>query len=102
METRGKTAASESAFAQRLQVLIREFGSRYALAKSSGIPSSTLQSYEAGSKPGMDTLLTLASVGNVDLNWLLTGNGEMRPVGLQPGALLKNVRRWTNTSSGPR
>lgn len=90
-ETRGKTAGSESEFAQRLQVLIREFGSRYALAKSSGIPSSTLQSYEAGSKPGMDTLLTLARVGNVELNWLLSGNGEMRPPGLQPGALLKDV-----------
>jgi hypothetical protein len=39
----------------------------------------------------MDALLTLARVGNVDLNWLMTGNGEMRPPGLQPGALLKDV-----------
>ena len=90
-DNRSTTAAPEGAFAKRLQLLIQEFGSRYALAKSSGIPSSTLQSYEAGSKPGMDALLTLANVGNVDLNWLMTGNGEMRPVGLQPGALLKDV-----------
>jgi hypothetical protein len=78
-------------FSERLQRLIKEFGSRYALAKSSGIPSSTLQSYEAGSKPGMDVLVTLARVGNVNLHWLMTGNGEMRPPGMQPGALLKDV-----------
>ena len=44
-------------FANRLQKLIREYGSRYALAKASGIAQSTLQSYEAGSKPGMEALV---------------------------------------------
>src|ERR1700747_1258231 len=82
---------SEQKFAQRLQLLTKEFGSRYALAKSSGIPASTLQSYEAGSKPGMEALLNLARVANVGLNWLLTGEGEMRPLGLQPGALLQDI-----------
>jgi hypothetical protein len=81
----------EESFSERLLLLTKEFGSRYALAKSSGIPSSTLQGYAAGAKPGMDALLTLARVGNVDLNWLLTGKGEMRPMGLQSGALLKDV-----------
>ena len=57
-------------FADRLRQLVREFGSRYALAKASGIAQSTLQSYEAGSKPGMEALVRLAQVGNVDLNWL--------------------------------
>jgi hypothetical protein len=90
-DNRSTAATAERTFTKRLQLLIQEFGSRYALAKSSGIPSSTLQSYEAGSIPGMHALLTLAQVGNVDLNWLMTGNGEMRPVGLQPGALLKDV-----------
>jgi hypothetical protein len=69
----------------------REFGSRYALAKASCIPASTLQSYEAGSKPGMDALATLARVANVDINWLLSGKGEMRPAGLLPGAVLADV-----------
>ena len=68
-------------FAKRLGRLIKEFGSRYALANASGIPQSTLQGYEAGSKPGMDALTRLARVGNVDLNWLLNGAGEMRPAG---------------------
>lgn len=90
-DNRSTAAAAETSFAKRLQLLVQEFGSRYALAKSSGIPSSTLQSYEAGSVPGMHALLTLAQVANVDLNWLMTGNGEMRPVGLQPGAFLKDV-----------
>lgn len=87
---RSTEVGPDGEFGRRLQLLIREFGSRYALAKSSGIPASTLQGYEAGSKPGMDALLTLARVGNVDLTWLLTGNGEMRPPGLQPGAVLKD------------
>jgi hypothetical protein len=82
---------SRSDFAERLRELTHEFGSRYALAKVSGIPASTLQGYEAGAKPGMEALLTLARVGNVDLNWLLTGEGEIRPVGLLPGAALADV-----------
>jgi transcriptional regulator with XRE-family HTH domain len=86
---RSKTEQPENEeFSQRLKQLIAEFGSRYALAKVSGIPASTLQTYEAGSKPGMDALTTLARVGNVDLNWLLTGKGEIRPTGIVPGALL--------------
>ena len=87
---RPTAALSQKTFGQRLQLLSLEFGSRYALAKCSGIPSSTLQAYEAGAKPGMDALLILARVANVDLTWLITGKGEMRPVGLQPGALLKD------------
>jgi hypothetical protein len=78
-------------FPKRLQQLIKEFGSRYAMAKASGIPASTLQGYEAGSKPGMAALLTLARVGNADLIWLLTGNGEIRPRGFQSGALLQDI-----------
>jgi transcriptional regulator with XRE-family HTH domain len=73
-------------FAARLRQLIAEYGSRYALAKASGIAASTLQSYEAGSKPGIDALIALARIGNVDLNWLLRGAGPMRPAGLLPGA----------------
>jgi transcriptional regulator with XRE-family HTH domain len=78
-------------FAKRLRQLIREFGSRYALAKSSGIAQSTLQSYEAGSKPGMEALVRMAQVGNVDLNWLLNGTGEMRPTGVLPGAVFADI-----------
>jgi Helix-turn-helix len=83
-----KQELTATGFPDRLRQVIAEFGSRYALAKSSRIPASTLQSYEAGSKPGMDALTTLARVANVDLNWLVTGQGAMRPPGLLPGAAL--------------
>lgn len=81
----------EPDFVERLRQVSREFGSRYALAKATGIPASTLQSYEAGSNPGAHALVRLARVANVDLNWLLTGKGEIRPAGLIPGAALADV-----------
>jgi len=83
--------AAVPSFRERLMLLSKEFGSRYALAKSSGVPASTLQSYEAGSKPGLDALIRLARTANVDLNWLVAGTGEMRAAGTQPGALLKDL-----------
>jgi transcriptional regulator with XRE-family HTH domain len=78
-------------FSERLKKVTKEFGSRYALAKASGIPASTLQSYATGSKPGMDALATLARVANVDIDWLLTGKGEMRAAGMPPGAPLADT-----------
>jgi transcriptional regulator with XRE-family HTH domain len=78
-------------FGKRLRQVVREYGSRYALAKATSIPASTLQSYEAGSNPGAHALLRLARVANVDLNWLLTGKGQIRPTGLIPGAALADV-----------
>ncbi|HXR36977.1 MAG TPA: helix-turn-helix domain-containing protein [Candidatus Binataceae bacterium] len=78
-------------FADRLAQLIAEYGSRYALAKASGIPVTTLQNYALGSRPGIDALVTLARVGNIDLTWLLTGRGNMRGAGQLPGAALADV-----------
>lgn len=80
-----------SDFSERLKEITSEYGSRYKLARASGIPASTLQSYEAGSKPGMDALTTLAQVANVDIAWLLYGRGEMRPKGSLPGTALGDV-----------
>jgi len=85
---RSTEAQITTSFSERLRQVIGEFGSRYNLAKVSRIPASTLQSYETGSKPRIDTLITLARVANVDLNWLVRGQGEMRPPGLLPGAAL--------------
>jgi len=79
------------AFAERLAQIIAEYGSRYALAKATRIPMSTLQNYALGSKPGIEALTTLARVANVDLTWLLTGKGVMRGAGQQPGAALADV-----------
>jgi helix-turn-helix protein len=88
---RGNKGSATTTFPRRLKLLAAEFGSRYALAKSSRIPASTLQSYEAGSKPGIDALTKLARAANVDLNWLATGDGKMRPEGLPSGASLADV-----------
>jgi Helix-turn-helix len=78
-------------FSGRLRQVVAEFGSRNALAKASGIAASTLQGYEAGAKPGMDALERIARIGNVDLNWLVTDRGEIRPPGLIPGAALADI-----------
>jgi hypothetical protein len=85
---RAKQESTPTDFPLRLRQLIAEFGSRYALAKHTKIPESTLQSYEAGSKPGIAALSTLAKIGNVDINWLINGTGEIRPPGLVSGAAL--------------
>src|ERR1700722_3405779 len=82
---------SGSDFQRRLLEVIAEFGSRNALSKASGIAISTLQAYEAGSKPGLDALVTLARIGNLSFEWLLTGKGEIRPTGMPPGASLSKV-----------
>jgi len=81
----------ESDFPSRLQELMVEFGSRSALSRSSGIAISTLQAYEAGSKPGLEALVALARTANATLDWLLTGRGEKRPTGMITGASLANV-----------
>ncbi len=78
-------------FAQRFAQIVAEYGSRYALAKATGIPLSTLQNYTLGSKPGIGALTTLARVANVDLTWLTTGEGTMRGAGQQSGAALADV-----------
>jgi transcriptional regulator with XRE-family HTH domain len=89
---RDKAGKSETTdFPARLRKLIAEFGSRYALARASGIPASTLQSYESGSRPGIDVLTILAKVANVDLNWLLTGEDQIRPTGSLSGARLAEI-----------
>ena len=59
-------------------------------AKASGISKATLVGYEVGQrKPGYDALAAIAETG-CNINWLLTGKGEMRDVdrekALQDGA----------------
>ena len=78
-------------FPRRLQELAEEYGSRYALSKATGIAISTLQAYEAGSNPGLEALVSLARTANVTFDWLLTGLGEKRPVGIPSGATLADV-----------
>lgn len=53
-------------------------------AAHSGISKTTLVGYEVGQrKPGADALAALARTG-VNVNWLLTGEGSMRPAAPEP------------------
>src|SRR5580704_6899539 len=90
----GQRSRRPQTFADRFAVLVKEFASRYRLSKASGVPESTLQQYaqvRSDLPPRADILLKLARAGNVSLEWLMTGKGEMRPVGLLPGAALADV-----------
>jgi transcriptional regulator with XRE-family HTH domain len=76
-------------FGDRFDLLVREFGSRYRLSKASGISESTLQQYARSRSdlpPRADILMKLARAANVSVEWLASGQGEMRPAGLLPGA----------------
>jgi len=49
-------------------------------SKSSGISESVLRRYLSGdSDPGMKALIAIARVSNVNVLWLATGEGPMRP-----------------------
>ena len=83
-----------TSFRQRFELLVHEFGSRYRLAKTSGVAESTLQQYAAQESylpPRADILIKLAHAANVSVEWLATGDGKMRPAGIMPGAGLADV-----------
>ncbi|MGA7870721.1 MAG: helix-turn-helix domain-containing protein [Candidatus Binatus sp.] len=88
--SRGKQ--KRGSFAARFALLVKEFGSRYRLAKASGVPESTLQQYARQElPPRSDILIKLARAANVSVDWLATGQGEMRAAGQPPGATFADV-----------
>ncbi|MCX8041938.1 MAG: XRE family transcriptional regulator, partial [Thermodesulfobacteriaceae bacterium] len=64
---------------ERLKILIQTLGlSLRNFAKMTNIPYRTLQNYTLGiSRPNLDYLEKVCSTFGVNLNWLLTGEGEM-------------------------
>ena len=57
--------------------------SQSAFCEKTGIPIRTLKGYEAGTRhPGSEALAAMASTG-LNINWLLTGEGEMLIIGEQ-------------------
>jgi hypothetical protein len=82
----------QDSFAARFALLVKEFGSRYRLAKVSGVSESTLQLYDQQDVPPRgDILFKLARASNISAQWLATGDGEMRPAGLLPGVAFADV-----------
>ncbi|MDN6860738.1 helix-turn-helix transcriptional regulator [Pseudomonas sp. CAN2814] len=84
MRKNGEDALSESAgdlengkFSERLHLAIGD-QSVLAFAKRCGISDSLVRKYLGGSLPGMDNLVTLATAAGVSIEWLATGEGEMR------------------------
>jgi phage repressor protein C with HTH and peptisase S24 domain len=65
-------------FKNKLKILIDLLGlSLKDFSRKTGIPYPTLQDYLAGKiKPGADNLEKISMVFHVNLNWLLTGEGE--------------------------
>src|ERR1017187_1594226 len=87
-----RTKRKRDPFAGRFALLVKEFGSRYRLAKASGVSESTLQQYaQQELPPRADILFKLARAANASVEWLATGKGEMRPAGLLPGVAFADV-----------
>lgn len=63
---------------ERIKIWRSHLGlSQSAFCEKTGIPLRTLKGYEAGTRhPGSEALASLADTG-LNINWLLTGNGEM-------------------------
>jgi hypothetical protein len=56
------------------------------------VSESTLQQYgQQDVPPRGDILFKLARAANVSVQWLATGEGEMRPAGLLPGVAFADV-----------
>lgn len=65
-------------FSGRLKLAIGS-ESTNSFAKKCGIRESTIRGYLSGSIPSLDKAAILAKAAQVDLTWLATGAGQMRP-----------------------
>lgn len=65
-------------FSDRLKLAIGS-ESTNAFAKKCDIRESTIRGYLSGSIPGLDKAAVLAKAAKVDLTWLATGEGQIRP-----------------------
>lgn len=66
----------------RIKKASENCGGMRSLAEKSGIPYTTLHGYGSGkSEPRASDLVSIAAATGVNLEWLLTGNGEMTPKG---------------------
>ncbi|SPD73766.1 hypothetical protein PITCH_A1940006 [uncultured Desulfobacterium sp.] len=65
---------------ERLSILVDTYadGKHTKFAKLVGIPPSTFQNYINGRPPHIDHLLHIRETFQVNLDWLLTGEGEMK------------------------
>lgn len=69
---------NSDSIAQRVSYIVENSGlSLNAFAKKCGFAESLIRKYSSGlSTPGLVYAARIAQVGNVNLNWLATGDGE--------------------------
>lgn len=93
---------SESSFGARVKEIIRMVGSAERLARIAGMSARSIGQYAAGtSDPTRSKLVALAAAADINLLWLVTGEGPKirSKCGLRtslswprPGAILQNTR----------
>lgn len=71
-------ATSAQEFAARLRQAIGE-ASIHAFSRRAGISNTALRSYLTGSIPGMDKVVKIAAAAEVNVLWLMTGEGAPHP-----------------------
>lgn len=71
--------AKMSDLADRIRKAADEIGGLNQLAKLTGTPRRTLGYWLEGKQPKPQAIEAIAKATNVDLQWLLTGAGDMRP-----------------------
>jgi len=71
--------SSDAAFIERLNICAELAGSMNALARLTGMSQSGMRRYFVGGEPTRPVLIAIANAVNVNLLWLTTGEGEMRP-----------------------
>jgi len=102
-------------------VIVSEFAERFRkalmgmdineVAQAVGVSRSSFYKWLSGKfEPGLAKLAALSSIANVNLDWLITGRGEMRPNG-PPGYIKPSYprdrpplvfeRKWLETNFGP-
>lgn len=74
------------AFASRMNVAIKHADGATRMAEKIGVSTSVLRKWRAGhSEPTMSNLINMAAAGDVDLAWLMTGEGSQEGTGQQLG-----------------
>jgi transcriptional regulator with XRE-family HTH domain len=90
--------AALQGFSARLALLIqreRGPGQKQAFARKIGVKPQQLSRYLRGQIPDAPTLLTIAEVGQVSVDWLLTGRpARGRRQGSTPPVALALLRRF--------
>src|SRR5229473_2300229 len=71
--------ATYESFADRMLVLADIAGNPYRLAVNAGLSQTGIRNYYQGGEPTRPVLIALARVTGVNIQWLVTGDGPMRP-----------------------